>query len=53
MKPLTEIQFLREPYSFPMLNMKEKRENIDDYIFDDFEVIDYKHHKKIKMNMSA
>ena len=53
MKPLTEIQFLREPYSFPMLNMKEKRENIDDYIFDDFEVIDYKHHEKIKMNMSA
>ena len=31
----------------------EKRENINDYILDDFEIHDYKYHEVIKMKMVA
>lgn len=46
-----QLQLKNEPYDFPVLDIKEKRENIDDYKFKDFEVSNYKFHKVIKMDM--
>jgi thymidylate synthase len=48
-----EEQVKREPHVFPTLMISEKRENINDYILDDFEVRNYKHHEVIKMKMVA
>lgn len=50
------IQSLREQlnnslYKFPKLNIKNKYENINDYKFEDFEIIDYKCNESIKMIM--
>ena len=46
-----KIQLKNEPYEFPDLVIKEKRKNIDDYKFEDFEVNNYKFHKVLKMDM--
>jgi thymidylate synthase len=46
-------QLERTPYPFPKVYISEKRGNIDDYIFDDFKVVDYKYHSQIKMDMKA
>ena len=52
-EPLEE-QIKREPFSFPRIYIKQKRENIEDYCLDDLEwITPYKHHETIKMNMSA
>ena len=48
-----EEQVKREPHAFPTLTVNIKRENINDYVFDDFEVHNYKHHEVIKMKMVA
>ena len=47
---LTE-QSTRKPYDFPTLNIKNTRENINDYVVDDFELMNYKTHETIKMEM--
>ena len=44
-------QILREPYEFPTIQIKNKRENIDNYEIDDFVLENYKYHKPLKMNM--
>ena len=46
-------QLTRTPYKFPTIIIKTKRENINDYVLDDFEVHDYKYHEVIKMKMVA
>lgn len=46
-------QTKRTPFQFPKLNIKQVRENIDDYELDDFVITDYKYHEKIKMKMNA
>lgn len=46
-------QVTKMPHTFPTLNINVKRENINDYILDDFEVRNYKHHEVIKMKMVA
>ena len=46
-------QTLREPYPFPKIKINNKYEDINEYKFEDFEIIDYKHHDTIKMKMSA
>ena len=46
-------QILREPFEFPTIIIKNKRENINDYEVDDFEVQNYKSHEAIKMKMVA
>lgn len=46
-------QLKREPYEFPTITIKQKRENIDDYVLDDFELTNYKCHDVIKMKMVA
>jgi thymidylate synthase len=46
-------QLTRVPYKFPTVTIKTSRENINDYILDDFEIHDYKYHEVIKMKMVA
>ena len=44
-------QVTRKPYVFPKLNVLCVKENISDYDVNDFNLIDYKYHEKIKMEM--
>ena len=48
-----EQQIARTPMEFPKVSIERKCERIDDYKFEDFKIIDYKHHPVIKMQMSA
>ena len=49
----TFIQLKRKPRSFPKLVIKRKVEKIDDFKFDDFEIVGYKPHPTIKMEMAV
>ena len=44
-------QVKREPLPFPKINIKNSRENIEDYSLEDIEIINYNTHEKIKMEM--
>lgn len=46
-------QLENEPELFPILRIKEKREDIDDYQVEDFVISGYVSHKKINMKMRA
>jgi thymidylate synthase len=46
-----ERQINREPYEFPKMKIKRKCVNIDDYKLDDFDILNYKHHETIKLDM--
>lgn len=46
---LTQLD--REPYAFPTLRIKNKHDNINDYVYEDFEIIDYTHHPALKAEM--
>ena len=46
-----KIQRNKEPYKFPKLVIKDNKDDINDYIVEDFEIKDYKSHEPIKMNM--
>jgi thymidylate synthase len=46
-------QVKRNPKLFPKVVVGSKRENINDYIVDDFEIRDYQYHEVIKMKMVA
>ncbi|WP_342023884.1 thymidylate synthase [Arthrobacter citreus] len=41
-------QLSREPYPYPQLRLARKPESIFDYVLEDFEVLDYRHHPGIK-----
>jgi len=43
----------REPYPYPMLKIKEKKDNITDFNFDDLLLIGYKSHPSIKADMAV
>ena len=43
----------RKPYSFPTVNIKCIKDNINDYTVDDFEVLNYISHDAIKVEMVA
>lgn len=51
-EPLKE-QLTREPFDFPTIRIKRDIDDIDDFTYDDFELIDYKAHKSIRMKMSV
>lgn len=51
-EPMKE-QITRQPYTFPTLTILNKRENINDYVLDDFQVDNYECHSPIKMKMVA
>ncbi|AHK22230.1 Thymidylate synthase 2 [Candidatus Hepatoplasma crinochetorum Av] len=42
-----KLQIERNPYPLPKLKIKNKYQNLEDYNFSDFELINYKHHSKI------
>lgn len=42
------LQLSREPLALPILNIKRKPESIFDYVFDDFEILNYQSHPAIK-----
>ncbi|MDF4215304.1 thymidylate synthase, partial [Bacillus amyloliquefaciens] len=42
-----KTQLTREPRSLPELRIKRKVTNIDDFKFDDFEIIGYEPHPKL------
>eukprot|EP00729_Bicosta_minor_P011978 gene11977-35015_t len=48
-----KVQLEREPRPFPTLNIKRKITSIDDFSFDDFELVGYKPHAKIAMEMAV
>jgi thymidylate synthase len=45
-------QISRVPFPFPKLKIKRKVTDIDDFKFEDFELVDYFSHPSIKMDMS-
>lgn len=46
-----EEQIKNKPFTFPKINIKYVRTNIEEYSLDDIEIIDYISHGKIKMEM--
>jgi thymidylate synthase len=46
-------QISREPFPFPTLEILNKRDNINDYVIEDFKLHDYQHHPQIKGAMRA
>ena len=46
-------QVKKIPLDPPSINIKQKKDNIDDYEFNDFEIIDYNCLESIKMEMRA
>ncbi|HEX5313238.1 thymidylate synthase [Aquabacterium sp.] len=43
-----ELQLNRDPFPYPVLNIKRKPASIFDYEYEDFEVLEYQHHPAIK-----
>ena len=52
-KEALEKQLERIPYLFPKLEIERFRDNIEDYKFEDFNLINYDHYDKINMEMRA
>jgi len=48
-----KIQLEREPMEFPKIVIKRQVEKIEDFNIDDFEVVGYKSHPKIVMDMAV
>jgi thymidylate synthase len=46
-------QLSRDPHSFPTLEIVNKKDNINDYVIEDFKLVDYQHHPSIKGTMRA
>jgi thymidylate synthase len=47
-----KIQCKRTPQPFPKIHIKRKITNIEEFTFDDFEIVNYNPHPKIIMEMS-
>ena len=45
-------QLTREPYSFPTMKLNKDIKNIDDFKYEDFEIVDYKCHKSLKWEIA-
>lgn len=50
-EPLQE-QLTRYPKTFPTLRIKRKVEQIEDFVFDDFEMLNYESYPAVKMEMA-
>jgi dihydrofolate reductase/thymidylate synthase len=48
-----ERQIKRYPLPFPQLAINEDVKNITDFTMEDFKLVEYKHHKKIKMPLAV
>lgn len=49
----TVRQLLRQPYKFPQLRFKRKINNLNDFTFDDVELVNYESHPAIPVKMVA
>ena len=43
-----QTQLARTPYPYPLLNIKRRPPTIFDYVYEDFEILEYQHHAAIK-----
>jgi thymidylate synthase len=43
-----DLQLTREPHPYPLLQIKRRPPSVFDYAYEDFEVLDYRHHPAIK-----
>ena len=43
-----DLQLSRTPYALPQLNIKRRPPSIFDYLYEDFEIVNYQHHAPIK-----
>ena len=43
-----DLQITREPYPMPQLKILHKPQSLFDYAYEDFEILDYRHHEAIK-----
>lgn len=50
---IVKTQIERHPYEFPTVEIKTIKLSINDYTVDDFEILNYKSHPAIKMDMVA
>ncbi|MNJ59079.1 Thymidylate synthase [compost metagenome] len=48
-----KTQLAREPYELPKLVIKRKPDSIFDYVYEDFEFVDYEHHPTIKATVAV
>ena len=46
-----QTQILREPFAFPTVSISQIRENINDYLVEDFIITNYQSHETIKIKM--
>jgi thymidylate synthase len=44
----TDLQLARAPYPLPRLSLARKPPSLFDYVFEDFEIVGYRHHEAIK-----
>ncbi|MFC0391156.1 thymidylate synthase [Paenibacillus mendelii] len=47
-----KLQLAREPYPLPQLIIKRKPDSIFDYVYEDFEIVNYQHHPTIKADVA-
>jgi thymidylate synthase len=47
-----KLQLTREPYSLPQMKINPSKKNIDDFVFEDFELVNYQAHPHIKGEIS-
>jgi len=43
-----KLQLSREPFALPQLKIRRKPDSIFDYVFEDFEILNYQAHPSIK-----
>ena len=49
-----KLQLKREPLDLPELKIKDRdQKEIDDFLFEDFSLINYEHHEPIKAKMAV
>lgn len=48
-----QTQLERVPHPFPILKLNPEVQNIEDFKFSDFELVNYTHEKRIKMEMAV
>ena len=48
-----QTQLARDPRPFPKFRFKRQVDNIDGFKYEDFELIGYKPHKRVKMKMAV
>lgn len=48
-----KLQLSRQPYPLPLMKINSERRNIDDFVFEDFELVGYQSHPHIKGDISV